>query len=179
MPGAGGRKAFAEGKKQPRIAFEPNLSCDQCPRKALFLGKETEPGFRVGRDMHIRLAGQAVLDVKRSILDRDRGLALFSSGEREMKSGVEALRLIRLEDVGHEVEQPDNRARLETVADWFHRLILEFLPCHRFGIRACHDVHWLGALLKRPYYFREVALLVLQVGADHVLTGRTNGHAVS
>src|SRR5574340_117633 len=101
---AGGGKALAESKKQPRIAFEPNFSCDQCPRKAFFLGKETEPGFRVGRDMYIRLAGQAVLNVERSILDRDRGLALFSAGEREMKSGVEALRLIRLEEVGHEVQ---------------------------------------------------------------------------
>src|SRR5437667_829978 len=146
MPVAGGRKAFAEGKKQLRIAFEPNLSCDQCPRKTLFLGKETEPGFRVGRDMHIRLAGQAVLDIERSILDRDRGLALFSAGEREMKSGVEASRLIRLKYEGHEVQQPGNRARLETAADWLHRLILEFPPSHRFGISACHDVGRLGPL---------------------------------
>lgn len=96
-----------------------------------------------------------------------------------MKSSVEASRLIRLEDEGHEVQQPGNRARPETASDWLHRLILEFPPRHCFGIGACHDVDRLGALLKRPYYFREVALSVVQVEADHVLAGRTNRHAVS
>jgi len=60
----------------------------------------------------------------------------------------------------------------------FTGFILEFASRHRFGVRACHYVDWFGALLKRPHYLLEVALLIMQVGADNVFAGRTNGHAV-
>ena len=37
--------------------------------KILLLRKKTEPGFRVRRDMNVRLADKAVLDFERSILN--------------------------------------------------------------------------------------------------------------
>src|SRR6266705_4300125 len=115
MPCAGGRKAFAEGEQQLGIALKANLSRQQRPDEIPLFRQESEPGLSVGRDMHVRLAGKAILDGERSIPDRDRGLALFRTCEREMEGGVEAPRLVRLEDKGHEVEQPGNRACPETV----------------------------------------------------------------
>ncbi len=50
--------------------------------------------------------------------------------------------------------------------------------CRDFGVRARHDVDRFGSLLKGPDDLSEVALPIVQVGADHVLAGRTDGHAV-
>src|SRR6516164_6012959 len=99
MPRAGGGKALAEGEQQLWVALQPDLSCDQCHQKTFLLGKETEPGLSVGRDMYVRLANKVILNVERSILDRDGGLALLRPGECEMKGGVKAPRLVRLEHV--------------------------------------------------------------------------------
>jgi hypothetical protein len=157
---ARGGKAFAEGEKQPGIALKTNLSSDQGHQQALLLGQETEPGFSVSRDLHVRLAGKTLLDLERSILDRDRGRTLFRASESELKSCVESSRLIGLEDIGHEVEQPVNRPRPETVAYGLHRLVLEFPPRHRFGVGAWHHIDRLRALLKRSHDLPKVALLV-------------------
>jgi len=110
MPCSGRGKAVAEGEKQPWVTLDPNFSTDQCQREALFLGKETEPGFGVGYYMHVRFTGKAVLDVERSILDCYRGLTIFCTLESEMEGSVETPRLVRLEHEGHEIEQPGNRA---------------------------------------------------------------------
>src|SRR5260370_8581293 len=128
MPDAGGAQAVAKGEKQPGVGLYANFSSDQGQRQALFLGKETEPGFSVGCDIHVRLAGKAVLDVQRSILDRDRGLALFRTGESEMEGGVEAQRLVRLEYEGHEVEQSGDTAHPETIGPTLPRFVLAFSP---------------------------------------------------
>ena len=47
-----------------------------------------------------------------------------------------------------------------------------------FGVRARHDVDRFGSLLKGPDDLSEVALPIVQVGADHVFAGRADGHAV-
>src|SRR6516225_3912082 len=102
------RKAFAEGEKQPGVPLQANPSCYQRHGQTLFLRKETEPSLSIGRDMHVRFANKPILDVDRSILDCDCRLAVFCPGEAEMEDGVEASRLVRLEDIGHEVEEPSN-----------------------------------------------------------------------
>src|SRR4030095_2596521 len=107
--------------------------------------------------MNVRLADKAVLYFDRSILNPNRSLAPFGPSKSKLERGVESVRLVGLEDVGHEVQQPANRARSQTVTNRLHRLVLKFSSCHRFCVRACHHINRLGALLERPHYLPEVA----------------------
>ena len=115
----------------------------------------------------------------RSILDRDRGFALFRAGEREMEDGVEPARLVRLEDIRHEVEQAGNRvAACRPLATGFTVLFLNFCRATASASEPAHDIDRLGALLQRPHHLLQVPLLVVQIGADDVFAGRTYRHAV-
>src|SRR5215468_346522 len=178
MAWTGGGKAFRKGKKQPRIAFQANFSSDECRYQASLFREKIEPSFRVCRDMDVWLADEAIRDLEPAILDRDRRFACFGACESEVERGVEPTRLIGLEDKGYEAEQPGNRARPEAIAYGLHRFVLELASGYRFGVRAWHDVNWLGALLQRPHHFLQVPLLVVQVGTDDILAGRTHRHAV-
>src|SRR5262249_32153944 len=157
-PRAGGRKAFAEGEKQLRAAFHANFSPEQCRDQAPLLREKAEPGVRVGRDVDVRRADKAILHVEHAIADRDRHVALFGARKREVEGRLEPARLVWLEDIGHKVEQPGDRARPETVAYGLHRLVFEFSPGYRFGVRARHDVDWLGTFLQRLDNLLEVPL---------------------
>src|SRR5262245_10082932 len=108
--------------------------------------------------MNVRLADEAVLYFDRSILNPDRGLALFRSSKGELERGIESVRLVGLEDVGHEVEQPSHRAHSQTIAYGLQCLVFEFPPCNGFGVRARDYINWLGAFLQGFHYFQEVAL---------------------
>src|SRR5215510_9341053 len=125
MAWTGGGKAFRKGKKQPRIALQANFSSDQCRYQASLLREKTKPGFRVCRDMDVRLTDEAIRDLEPAILDLDRRFACFGACKREVERGVEPTRLVGLEDKGYEAEQPGNRAGPETIADGLHRFVLE------------------------------------------------------
>src|SRR5262245_51558655 len=178
MAWTGGGKAFRKGKKQPRIAFQANFSSHQCRYQASLFREKIEPGFRVCGDMDVRLADEAICDLEPTILDLDRRLARFGPCKSKVEGCVEPSRLVGLEDKGYEAEQPGNRAWPEAIADGLHRFVLELAPGYRFGVRARHDVDGLGALLQRPHHFLQVPLLVVQVGTDDILAGRTHSHAV-
>src|SRR5262245_37224242 len=178
MAWTGGGEAFPKGKQQPRIALQANFSSDQCRYQASLFREKIEPGFRVCRDMDVRLADEAIRDLDPAILDLDRRFACFGACKSEVERCVEPTRLVWLEDKGYEAEQPGNRAWPEAIAYGLHRFVLELSPGYRFGVRARHDVDWLGALLQRPHHFLQVPLLVVQIGTDDILPGRTNSHAV-
>src|SRR5882724_12244203 len=178
MPWAGARKALAECEQQLRVALQADLSRDHCRYQAPLLRQKAEPGLRVCRDVDVRLADKAVGHFERSILDPDRRFAFFGARKGEVDGGIEPARLVWLEDVGHEVEQPGNRARPEATADGLHRLVLELSPGDRFGIGARHYVDGFGPLLQRLHDLLQVALLILQIGADDIFAGRTYGHTV-
>src|SRR6266496_1635869 len=163
-----GWEAFAKGEKQLWAALQANFSSDQCRYQAPLLREKTKPGFRVCPDMNIRLADQAILDVQHSILDLDRGFALFRTCKSEMEGCIEPARLVWLEDIRHKGEQPGNRAWPQTIANRFYGLVLELAPRYRFGVGAGDHVNRLGTFLQRLHHLREVALLILQVGADDV-----------
>src|SRR5262249_11919262 len=110
MAWAGGGKAFRKGTQQPRIALQANFSAQQCRYQASLLREKTEPGFRVCRDMDVRLADEAIGDLEPAMADRDRGLVRFGACKSEVERGVEPTRLVGLKDKGHEAEQPGNRA---------------------------------------------------------------------
>src|SRR5262245_32216318 len=173
-----GGKALGKGTKQLRVALQANFLTDQCQYQASLLRENTEPSFRVCRDMDVRRADEAIRDLEPAIVDRDRRFARFGACKREVERGVEPTRLVGLEDKGYEAEQPGNRAWPEAIADGLHRFVLELAPGDRFGVRARHDVDGLGALLQRPHHFLQVPLLVVQVGTDDVLAGRTHRQAV-
>src|SRR5262245_16388389 len=128
--------------------------------------------------MDVGLADEAIHDLEPAILDRDRRLVRFGACKSEVERCVESTRLVWLEDKGYEAEQPGNRAWPEAIAYGLHRFVLELAPGYRFGVRAWHDVDWLGALLQRPHHFLQVPLLVVQVGTDDILAGRTHSHAI-
>src|SRR5215470_13034516 len=178
MAWTGGGKAFRKGTKQPRIALQANFSSDQCRYQASLFREKVEPGFRVRRDMDVRLADEAIRDLEPSILDLDRRFTRFGACKSELERCIEPSRLVWLEDIGYEAEQPGNRAGPETIAYGLHRFVLELSSGYRFGVRARHDVDWLGAILQRPYHLLQVPLLVVQVGTDDILAGRTHSHAV-
>src|SRR5215467_12573107 len=148
MAWTAGGKAFRKGTKQPRIALQANFSSDQCRYQASLFGEKIEPGFRVRRDMDVRLADEAIRDLEPSILDLDRSFACFGACKSEVERGVKPTRLVGLEDKGEEAEQPGNRAWPEAIADGLHCFVLELAPGDRFGVRARHNVDGLGALLQ-------------------------------
>ena len=89
MAWTGGGKAFRKGKKQPRIAFQANFSSDQCRYQASLFREKVEPGFRVRRDMDVRLADEAIRDLEPAIVDRDCRFAHFGACKSEVERGVE------------------------------------------------------------------------------------------
>ena len=128
--------------------------------------------------MDVRCADQTILDLERSVLDGDCCLAIFRTFKGEMEGGVEAARLIWLEDVRHEVKQSGDGARAQAIGYGFDRLVLKFAVGHSFCIGARYDIDRLSAFLQRSDHFLKVAFFVIQIGADHILSGRANSHAI-
>src|SRR5215469_3889888 len=108
MTYAYGRKAPAEGEKQLGIPLQADLGADQGPSQARFLRKESEPRCAVSRNMHVWFANKALFNIEGAILDCDRRIAFLRCCKSEMEGSLETLRLVRLEDEGHEIEQSGN-----------------------------------------------------------------------
>src|SRR5262245_51134864 len=106
--------------------------------------------------MEVPLADQSLTDLQLSILDPDCNVASLGAGETEVEGRFETARLVRLEDVGHEVEQPRNGAWPQTTTYGLNRFVLELAPCYRFRVGARHYKDRLGTLLQRFHYLPEV-----------------------
>jgi len=108
MTYAYGRKTPAEGEKQLGIPLQADLAADQGPSQARFLRKKSEPRSAVGRNMYVWFANESLFNIEGAIFDCDRRIASLRACKSEIENSFETLRLVRLENEGHEIEQSGN-----------------------------------------------------------------------
>src|ERR1051325_1287437 len=82
-------KAAFERQQPLRVSLQPDATSEQRPKKIPLARQKSQPRFRIGDDLKVRLAEQAVLDRDFSFANRHRRFCRFLAGENKMISGIE------------------------------------------------------------------------------------------
>src|ERR1043166_5791583 len=127
-------KAAFERQQPLRVSLQPDAAREQRPQKIPLARQKSQPRFRIGDDLKVRLSEQAVLDRDFSFANHHPRFRRLVAGEKKMGSSVQFTGSMTLKRKRHSKQQRRNVSRPRRIAHMSHGLVRITLLHVRFSV---------------------------------------------